>query len=154
MPDRTEGRVPPTREHVPPRDGAPLSHLLRDLAADGRRLVRDEIDLAKLELGQTARSAATDGVLVGAGALVAALGAACIVAALVVGVGILVGSYWVGSLLVGVALVGLGGLTLASGLGRLRSVRLAPEETIDSLREDVEWLGDEARALRRDLARR
>jgi uncharacterized membrane protein YqjE len=129
---------------------APLSQLIRDLAADGRRLVRGEVDLAKLELRQTARAAATDGLLVGAGGLVIAFGVACLMAALVIGVGVVVGSYWLSALLVGLLLLVAGGLTLMTGVRRLRSARLSPERSIESLRDDVEWLGDEVRTMRRD----
>ena len=141
------------REAPPPRDELPLSQLLRELAADGRRLVRDEIGLAKLELGQTARAAAADGVLVGAGVVVGAFGVACLLAALVIGIGVLIGSYWISALLVGVLLLVVGGLALVKGLERVRSTRIAPEKTIESLRDDVEWAGDEVRAIRRDWSR-
>ena len=143
----TDGAGPSSGEEMP------LSQLLRELAVDARRLVRDEIGLAKLELGQTARSAATDGALVGAGALVASLGVACLVAALVVGAGVLLGSYWMSSALVGVVLVVGGAVSVKKGLERVRSVRVAPEQTIDTLRDDVAWAGDEVRAMRRDWSR-
>ena len=134
-------------------EDVPLSQLLRELANDGRRLVRDEIDLAKLELRQTARSTAVDGALMGGGALVGAFGAACLVAALVIGGGILLGSYGLSALIVGLLLVAGGGLAVMTGLRRLRSERITPEKTVESLREDVAWVGDEMRAIRRDWSR-
>ena len=134
-------------------DEIPLSELLRELAADGRRLVRDEIGLAKLELGQSARAAAAVGALVGAGVVIGAFGAACLVAALVIGIGGLVGSYWASALGVGVLLSVVGGLALVIGLERVRSTRIAPEKTIETLRDDVDWASDEVRALRRDWSR-
>ena len=134
-----------------PRDDPPLSQLLRELAADGRRLVQDEVHLAKLELRRSARAVAADGALVGAGAVGAVLGVACLVAALVIGLGVLIESYWVSALVVGVLLLAAGALVVVKGLEAVRSAPIAPEGTIETLRDDAAWIGDEVRSMRRDL---
>lgn len=132
------------------RDQAPLSQLLRELAADGRRLVRDEIGLAKMELRQSARTFAADGAIVGAGAFVGALGVVCLTAGLVIGLGLLVGSYWASALIIGALLLVAGLLMVVKGLEAVRSTSIKPERTIETLKEDAEWVGDEVRSMRRE----
>jgi Putative Actinobacterial Holin-X, holin superfamily III len=47
---------------------------------------------------------------------------------------------WAGALLVGIMLAGIGYLLFRSGLAGLRPQELKPLQTIETLKEDAQWL--------------
>lgn len=146
-------QLPPGRGHRASGDGAEpgLSDLVRSLAEDLGTLVRQEIDLARLELTRTARRLAADGAFIGIGAAIAAVGALCLVIALALGLGVLLGSYWLGTLITGLLLLLLGGGFAWKGVRDLRRQELMPKKTTASLREDARWAKDEAQDLKQSL---
>jgi hypothetical protein len=130
-----------------------LMDLLRSLAEDVSTLVRQEIGLAKLEAARTARRLAADSAWIAVGVAVAAVGALCLVLAMALGLGALLGSYWLGTLLTGLFLVLLGGGFTFKGVRDLRKLELAPKETTESLRQDARWAREEASDFKEGLTR-
>ena len=126
-------------QQIDVREGnASLGELFSQLTADLSKLVRDEVALARVEINQTVRNARTAGISIGAAGLLglmafvmlsfaAAWGLAEVVA---VGVAFLIvgGAYG----LVALALV-------AFGRQRLKAAKPVPEQTVDTLKEDVAW---------------
>jgi len=132
--------------------GAPLSDLFKQLAADGADLLRAEKDLAKLEIRQTAADMARDGVKVGIGIGLAAIGGLALTAFLILVVGDLLGdAYWAGALIVGALFLLVGGLLARNALKDMRRQDLTPDETIASLKQDRRFLAHEARDFRREI---
>jgi hypothetical protein len=152
-----ERQLPPTRpgrRYDPGVATEPgLVPLLRSLADDMVTLVRQEITLAKLEVTRTARRLAMDGVWIATGAAIAAVGALCLVLAMALGLGALLGSYWLGTLITGLVLVLVGGLFLFKGIRDVGRQELAPKQTAASLREDARWAKEEARDLKEGLTK-
>jgi uncharacterized membrane protein YqjE len=147
-------QLPPGRGPGAAGDGTAepgLGDLIRSLANDLGTLVRQEIDLARMELTRTARRLVADSAWIGIGAAVAAVGALCLVVALALGLGALLGSYWLGTLITGGVLVLLGGAAAWKGIRDLRKQELAPRRTAESLREDARWAKDEAQELKQRL---
>jgi hypothetical protein len=136
-----------------PTGQAGLMNLLRSLAEDVSTLVRQEIGLAKLEAARTARRLAADSAWIAVGVAIAAVGALCLVLAMALGLGALLGSYWLGTLLTGLFLVLLGGGFLFKGVRDLRKLELAPKETTESLRQDARWAREEASDFKEGLTR-
>ena len=133
-------------------DRAPgLSGLLRDLLTDTQTLFRQEIELARLETTRTAKRLAIDSAWIAAGVAVAAVGGLCLVFALALGLGSLLGSYWLGTLITGLLLLVIGGIVAWRGIGSLKREKLAPEHTVDSVREDAEWARQELREFKQEL---
>jgi hypothetical protein len=132
---------------------AGLMDLLRSLADDVGTLVRQEIGLAKLEAARTARRLAADSAWIALGVAVAAVGALCMVLAMALGLGALLGSYWLGTLITGLVLLMLGGGFLFKGVRDLRKLELAPKETTESLRQDARWAREEAKDFKEGLTR-
>jgi hypothetical protein len=128
-----------------------LGDLVRSLADDLGTLVRQEIDLAKMELTHTAKRLAIDSAWIGAGAATAAVGALCLVLALALGLGALLGSYWLGTLITGLFLVLVGGGFAFKGARDLKKQQLTPKRTVDSLRDDAHWARDQARDFKHGL---
>ena len=120
-----------------------LGALLRELAEGSVTLVRQELVLAKLELGDVAKHAGTGTAMFAAGGVMALLG----LLALLTGVILLIGDqwlprdlYWVAALLV-MLITGVVAWILAKkGLALLSPSQLAPDQTVETLKEDKEWL--------------
>jgi hypothetical protein len=120
-----------------------IGTLLRDLAEGSTMLVRDEVKLAKIELGRAAAGVGKGTALVATGATLALLGSL----ALLTGIVLLIGDqwlpkdlYWVAALLVLVITGGLAAWFAKRGMALLAPSQLAPTETVTTLQEDKEWL--------------
>jgi len=125
--------------------GRSLSELLRRLGQDLGTLVRQEAELAKAELSQKARSAgASAGMFAGAyvvGMLAATALTACFVLALAEAM-----PAWLAALIVAVVYGVVAAVLAAKGRERLRAaVPPVPEETVETVKEDVQWLKNPTR---------
>lgn len=130
-------------------DEGSVAQLLSGLVADAQQLVRREIDLAKHEVTGEVNKVKEGGTFIGAGIGAAAIG------------GILLGhmlahllqdvfeiSLWVSFLAVGGILLIIGILLLRRGIDRMSEVKPLPEETIASVRKDVEWIAQQSQSDR------
>ncbi|BFV60947.1 phage holin family protein [Kitasatospora sp. CMC57] len=126
---------PPGTE--PPEDRS-LGDLIGEITDDLGQLVRDEIELAKAEIKQEATKAGkASGMLAGAGYaghLVLLLGSLTVVFAL----GNVMNLAWAALVVTGLWAVG-GAVLFLVGRKRLREVRPAPRQTIETLKEDAAW---------------
>jgi uncharacterized membrane protein len=113
-----------------------IGELLRDLANDSTRLVRDELTLAKTEAQEKVSQ-------VGAAVAMMAVGAVLAIPALVLilqAVVTVLSNFmwdWVAMLLVGVVIALVGYLLVRKGQNDLSAGKLAPERTAANLRRDV-----------------
>ena len=119
-----------------------LGELFRALSTDTMALLRQEIALAKLEVGTAAKNAAREVGMLGLAGAVILLGLLVLVAALVVGVGAAIGNYWLGALISGVALAAVGALVSLRGIGLVKQAG-APTATIEELQRTGRWAGAE-----------
>lgn len=131
-----------------------LGELFRQLAKDTGDLLRHEIQLAKMELGEAASTMVSDVIQVAIALAVAGVGALALVVAMILGIGALLdGAYWAGALITGGLLVLIGGLMALRALKELGETSLKPEAAVDTLKEDREWAKEEVRALARGVSR-
>lgn len=116
-----------------------VSELLRDLATGTQTLISKEIQLAKLELRESVQKAGL-GMGLLAGAAVMALVGLIMLALVGVYALALVIPAWAAALIVAgllfIVAIGLG----VVGAARLKTIKPRPEETIETLKEDQEWL--------------
>jgi xanthine/uracil permease len=128
---------------APAEDGRSIGSLLGDLGRQVSTLVRKEIELARLEItsgvaraGKAAAVTSAGGALVYAGLLV--LLAAAVLGLIETGM-----AAWLAAFLVGVVVLLIGvGLT-SSGMARMRAVELAPKQTAETVRENVEFVKEQ-----------
>lgn len=126
----------------------PIGALLRSLLADIRLLSRREAELAVLELKLKASGLGIAGGLMGGAVLTALFAVGTLVAAAVLALAIVLPA-WAAALVVGVVLVLVALTLLFVGRARMRAFGpLAPTETIETLREDMEWIRRETDRLR------
>jgi hypothetical protein len=136
-----------TRHNV--RNDAPAAELARDLSEQVTRLVRQEVELAKAELTiKGKRAGAGAGMFGGAGVIgLYAVGAltAAIIAALSLAL-----ATWLAALIVAVVYGAIAGVLALSGRGKVQqAMPPVPQDSIDSVKEDVQWTKNRARQGRR-----
>jgi hypothetical protein len=117
----------------------PIGDLFKRFGQDASTLVKQEITLAKLELRESAKGLAQDAGKLGAAAGLGLLGALALVAFAIVGLGDLIDNYWLSALIVAVLLLGAAGILAKGALDHMKRNSLAPEETVQTLREDQRW---------------
>lgn len=118
-----------------------LSDLLSELAGDFSTLVRQEVDLAKAEVKQEAKHAGqAAGALVG-GAVAAFVALLLLAFALAWGLAEVLPPGFA-FLIVGLLFAVVAGVLLQSGRKKLQHVEPAPTQTIETLKEDKQWLQD------------
>jgi uncharacterized membrane protein YqjE len=125
-----------------------MGELLRQLSEQTTRLVHQELELAKAELTQKGRQAGQGaGMFGGAGALgLAALGAltACFILALNE-----IMPAWLAALIVAVIYGAIAAFLALRGRDKVKQATpLVPEQTVETVKEDVEWAKTQMRSDR------
>ncbi len=116
-----------------------LGDLFSELATETGTLVRQEVALAQTELTQ---KATTVGKNVGFLAVGGAIGYAALLAvltAVILGLANFVPA-WAAALIVGAAVGIVAYLLISSGLKALQETNLTPTQTVETLKEDAEWV--------------
>ena len=127
------------------RDDRSLGELFGDLARELTTLLRQEVALARTELGQTATRVGRDLGLLAVGGAVAYAGFLALIAALIIGLGQLGLEWWLAALIVGLVVAGAGALFVRRGLTALRREELVPQRTLETLREDAQLVKEQTR---------
>ena len=126
-------------------DERSIGQMFADLSRDTRTLIQQEVQLAKTELTEKASRMVRGGTLVVGGGLLGYAGLLAIVAALVLGLIAFGLPAWAGALIGGVLIAGVSVFLVRAGLAALRPQDLTPRETIESLKEDAQWIRGQAR---------
>lgn len=125
------------------RDDRTLGDLFGDLTKETSVLVRQEVALAKAELTQKAGRVGRDIGFLAVGGLVLYAGLLAIIAALIIILGTLGLPWWLSALLVGLVVVAIGGFLVQRGLQALKKEDLTPKQTIQTIKEDAEWVKEQ-----------
>ena len=123
-------------------DTRSLGELFSELANETTMLVRQEIQLARTEMTQKATRAGKDVGMIGAGGALAYAGLLALIAALIIGLGELI-PLWLSALIVGLVVVGVGYMLIQRGLTALKQIDPKPQQTIQTLQEDKEWVKEQ-----------
>jgi hypothetical protein len=116
-----------------------LGDLFSELAAETSTLVRQEVALAQTEL---TRKATSVGKNVGFLAVGGAIGYAALLsflAAVIIGLSYVIPA-WAAALIVSAVVGIVAFLLITSGLKALKETDLTPRQTVETLKEDAEWL--------------
>lgn len=127
--------------HHPDRS---LGDLFGDLSRETSTLLRQEVALAKSELTQKAGQVGRDVGFLVAGGAVAYAGFLAILAAVIIALAIVL-PWWLAALIVGLVVVGIGYLLVQKGLSSLKHEDLAPRQTIETMKENLEWAKEQVR---------
>ena len=125
------------------RDTRSFGELFSQLAGDLGLLVQQEVALAKKEF-QTALVQAGIGVVALAVALtLATVGLIAVLTSVILALA-LVMPHWAAALVVGLIFIVLAGVAAYLGIQRLRKLKLIPERTAQTLRDDVAMIREKA----------
>ena len=120
-------------------ENRPLGDLFGDLASDMSSLVRQEVQLAKLEIANKAKYVGRNvGYLVIGGAVAYAALLAIISAIIMLLAKVVPG--WGAALIVGAVVGGIGWLLIGKAMMALQQAELTPRETVETLKEDATWM--------------
>lgn len=117
----------------------PISAVFQDILQNTQEIIRSEVSLAKAELREEASKAVSSALLVIGGAIVGSLASVFALWTIVFALA-LSWPMWAASLLVAAALAAVGGVLLAMGVRRLTRVHPIPERTVETMKENVEWV--------------
>ncbi|MBF6175315.1 phage holin family protein [Nocardia blacklockiae] len=135
-----------TEQHVQaPPDGRTISELVTDAGDQTRRLIRDEIRLATLEMQSKGKRFGKGAGLAGAGSLLAFYGGAALVAAAVIALAMPLPD-WAAALIVGAALLLVGAVLAWLGGSDIKNATPpVPEQAAASVQQDIETIKDRSR---------
>ncbi len=118
-----------------------LGELFTDLSNDMSQLVRDEIELVKVEVKAEVSKAGKGGGLVGAGAFAAYMGVVLLSFAAAWGLAARLPE-GVAFLIVGLVWAVVAAVLALKGRQELKNVDPVPQATVETLQEDVKWAKD------------
>jgi len=137
----------PTRGNSTSRDlrDEPIGDLVKQLSEQTSTLVRQEMRLAQAELQEKGKKAGIGAGMFGTSGLVAFFGAATLIAAAVLALATALDS-WLAALIVAVALLLVAGVAGLMGKKQIeQATPPAPEQAIESVKQDVETVKAGAR---------
>jgi len=126
-----------------------LGDLFSELAAETSTLVRQEVSLAQTELTAKATSVGKNVGFLVAGGAVGYTALLVILAAVVIGLTQLISylsgwqlitSAWIAAAVVGLIVGIVAYVLVTSALAKLKDMELTPRQTVETLKEDAEWL--------------
>ena len=126
-----------------------LGDLFSELAAETSTLVRQEVALAQTELTQKATSVGKNVGFLVAGGAVGYTALLVILAAVVIGLTQLISSLsgwqmitsaWIAAAIVGLVVGIVAYVLVNNALAKLKNTELTPRQTVETLKEDAEWL--------------
>jgi F0F1-type ATP synthase assembly protein I len=130
-----------TAPQEPLRAERSLPELLSELTGDMTRLFRNEVELAKEELKTEGRKAGKAGAAFGGAAVVGLLAGV----AAVMFLGFALDSFlptWLAFLIVTILLGAVAAVLGIQGRNKVQEIDPAPEQTIETLKEDAQWLSE------------
>jgi cbb3-type cytochrome oxidase subunit 3 len=126
----------------------PLGEIARDLTRDVSLLVRQEVELAKAEMAQKGRVAAPGLGMIGGAGVVGLMAAGALTASLILILSIFLPE-WAAALIVGAVLAVVAYVLVKQGKERVEEAGAPiPEQTIETVKEDVEWAKTRATSAR------
>ena len=116
-----------------------VGQLISEISDDLSTLFRQEIELAKAEVRQEARKASRAAGMLGAAGFAGYMVALLLTLAVVAGLSNVMDPGWA-ALLVAVVWAVAGAVLYLTGRQRLRAVFPVPRQTVETLKEDAQWL--------------
>jgi hypothetical protein len=133
----------------PERRDASTADLLRDLSEQTSRLVRQELELAKAELTVKGKRAGMGAGMFGAAGLLGLFAAGALTAAIVAALSLAMAT-WLAALIVAVGYGAIAGVLALTGKGKVQeAMPPVPQDSVDSVKEDVQWTKSRAQQARR-----
>ncbi len=129
---------------MPEKQERSIGELFSALAGETATLIRQEVALAKVELTQKAGKAGSNVGSLAVGAALAYSALLCVLAGLI---NLLAGvmPWWAAALVVAVVVGGIGAAMASKALTALKQMNVAPQQTVETLKEDAQWAKDQVK---------
>jgi uncharacterized membrane protein YqjE len=136
-------------QHVDELKERPVGELIKELSNQTTTLIRQEFELAKAELTEKGKKAGVGAGMFGGAGVVGflALGAftTFLIAALATGM-----ATWLAALIVTIVYAGIAGVLALMGKNKTQEAAPAvPEQTVETLKEDVAWAKTQTQSVRK-----
>jgi hypothetical protein len=119
--------------------GTSVGDLIGSISDDLSQLFRQEVELAKAELKQEASTAGKAAGMLAGASFAGYLAVVLLSFAAVFGLGAVIGNGWA-ALIVAVLWAAAGAVLYSTGRKKLKAVDPMPRRTVDTLKEDAQWL--------------
>jgi|SRR5687767_6897718 MFS family permease len=127
----------------------PVGDLVKDATEQAQTLVRQEIELAKAELGEKGKKAGIGAGMFGGAGLFGLFAFGALTAAFVGAVDLAV-PFWAAALIVAAVYGAIAGVLALTGKNKVQAATPpVPEEAVENVKEDVAWTKQRAQAGRR-----
>ena len=126
----------------PIEDNRSLGDLFGELSNEFRLLVQQEIALAKVEISEKLSLLRRDVAYIVGGATIAFVAFQVFMAMLIIVLALII-PLWLSALLVGLVLAGVAYGFISKGLKGIDEHSIKPDVTIESIKEDKEWISNE-----------
>lgn len=122
----------------------PIGEMFQELADDARKLINLEVTLAKTELSEKASQTGKAVGFMAAGGFIIYAGFLAVMFAVILGLSYVLPP-WLSALIVGVVVALVGYILVRKGQSDLKTNGLAPQQTIQTLKEDKDWVQNQVR---------
>jgi uncharacterized membrane protein YqjE len=126
----------------------PVGELVKDATQQAQTLIRQEIELAKVELTEKGKKAGIGAGMFGGAGLFGVFAFAALTAAFIGAVDLAV-PFWAAALIVAAVYAAIGGVLALAGKNKVQEATPpVPEQAVDNVKEDVAWTKQRAQAGR------
>ncbi|OPY66854.1 MAG: hypothetical protein A4E57_02598 [Syntrophorhabdaceae bacterium PtaU1.Bin034] len=116
-----------------------VAELLRRIPEEAKLLIRSQAMLLKSEIDMKIGQSVKYSIFLLAGVIIAWLGIMAAVATVIVVIGLFI-PLWASALVVTLVLLIGGGILALAGLGKLRKMEWVPRRTVETVKENIQWL--------------
>ena len=120
-----------------------LGELFSELASETSTLVKQEVALAQTELTQKATKVGKNVGFLVVGGAVAYAALLAFVAGLIIVLGNALDNHWLAAFIVGIVIAIAAVIMIMSALSALKTTGLTPTQTVETIKEDAQWLKDQ-----------
>ena len=125
----------------------PIGELLKQLSQETSTLVKQELDLAKAEMAEKGKQAGLGAGFIGGGALLGLGAFGALTAFLIALLATALDHTWLAALIVAAVYGAIAGVLALQGKNKIQEATPpAPEQTVETLKEDVEWAKSQRRS--------
>lgn len=124
-------------------DERSIGELVGDLYRGASQMISLEIEMAKTEITQKASRVGKNVGFLVAGGAIAYAGFLALIAAIMAVLATFMYT-WLAILIVALVVLAVGGVLVMSGIKTLQQESVAPRRTMDTLKEDQQWMKDQS----------
>jgi uncharacterized membrane protein YqjE len=122
----------------------PIKQILQDILTNMQEIIRNEVRLARTEIGEEMSKALRALAILGGGMFLAVYALGFLLLSAVYALAAVLPD-WLAPLLVGLLVAVGAAILIMVGRNRLAEVNAKPEKTIQSVKEDVQWVKDQTK---------